>query len=257
MNTTEKSKIQRSLLSYRNILYIISCIDLVILIIIIIMLIIYYENTLAWGYLIFFVIFTPIHRSIAIIRSNLERSSNTDISKLKFILNVNGIMDINCIIMFLIGFLVILMGNVKPVWWTIFLCVIFAGTLLVVILWFYGIVFFHPNFLPIRNVNYYDILGLRWRKPTGQQITSFVNRLVLTVPESEPEIVKFSEFRSEKFGNADKCPICLDYYDNYYDNDDLLKLDCHHLFHRYCIKSWVKHKESCPICRKSILVIQI
>lgn len=36
-------------------------------------------------------------------------------------------------------------------------------------------------------------------------------------------------------------------------NDCLWKLPCKHVFHSRCVYEWLNVKDSCPICRKSVL----
>ena len=43
------------------------------------------------------------------------------------------------------------------------------------------------------------------------------------------------------------CCICLQELKN-----DILKLNCNHLFHCKCINNWTNKKNTCPICRKTI-----
>ena len=43
------------------------------------------------------------------------------------------------------------------------------------------------------------------------------------------------------------CSICLDS-----NIDDIVKLECEHLFHKNCIIQWVDIKNDCPICREKV-----
>lgn len=43
-----------------------------------------------------------------------------------------------------------------------------------------------------------------------------------------------------------KCSICQEEYEA---NDDIGKLDCGHGFHIECIKHWLAHKNTCPVCK--------
>ncbi len=48
----------------------------------------------------------------------------------------------------------------------------------------------------------------------------------------------------------DHCSIC---HENY--NSELVRvLDCGHIFHKKCIKKWIKNNPSCPNCREDVLV---
>ena len=46
-----------------------------------------------------------------------------------------------------------------------------------------------------------------------------------------------------------KCTICLEEYVN---GDDSIALPCIHIFHADCIKTWLKNKNTCPICKFEI-----
>ncbi|KAL7518135.1 hypothetical protein ACHAWX_002994 [Stephanocyclus meneghinianus] len=48
-----------------------------------------------------------------------------------------------------------------------------------------------------------------------------------------------------------KCLICQFPYEN---GDEMRQLNCHHYFHKECIDSWLKTKDTCAFCRKSIIV---
>lgn len=46
-----------------------------------------------------------------------------------------------------------------------------------------------------------------------------------------------------------RCSICLE---NYKNGDDSIVLPCIHIFHAECIKTWMKKKNACPICKNKI-----
>ena len=46
--------------------------------------------------------------------------------------------------------------------------------------------------------------------------------------------------------NNDECTICLS---NDLDNE-WVKLNCQHIFHRTCISEWLSINNTCPICRE-------
>ena len=46
-----------------------------------------------------------------------------------------------------------------------------------------------------------------------------------------------------------ECSICLIDFEN---NDDVVLLNCKHLFHYSCIVEWAHHKKDCPNCREKI-----
>jgi len=47
-----------------------------------------------------------------------------------------------------------------------------------------------------------------------------------------------------------KCSICLE---EYIENNDIIKLNCDHQYHKECIKEWLKINNNCPHCRKNII----
>ena len=50
-------------------------------------------------------------------------------------------------------------------------------------------------------------------------------------------------------GENKKCIICQDEYIN---NDRVIYLPCIHFFHKNCIKTWLKNRSECPICKFKI-----
>ena len=54
----------------------------------------------------------------------------------------------------------------------------------------------------------------------------------------------------EKLDNdKKKCTICLE---NYVNGDNTIALPCIHIFHADCIKTWLKNKTTCPMCKYEI-----
>ena len=49
--------------------------------------------------------------------------------------------------------------------------------------------------------------------------------------------------------NKKKCLICLE---NFKKGDNSIVLPCIHIFHSECIKTWMKKKNSCPLCKNKI-----
>lgn len=44
---------------------------------------------------------------------------------------------------------------------------------------------------------------------------------------------------------TNKCSICL----YKFNNKSIMKLNCDHIYHKKCIKKWLKKNNSCPLCR--------
>lgn len=51
---------------------------------------------------------------------------------------------------------------------------------------------------------------------------------------------------TKKIEDTDKCPICLQEYE---EGDKCGVLPCKHNFHDNCIRQWVDEKRNCPLCR--------
>lgn len=47
-----------------------------------------------------------------------------------------------------------------------------------------------------------------------------------------------------KYSKDIECSIC---YENLIDN--VIKTNCNHLYHKYCIETWTKQNDTCPLCR--------
>lgn len=47
------------------------------------------------------------------------------------------------------------------------------------------------------------------------------------------------------------CPIC---YDNFLDEQDIVRLKCHHGYHNSCIRKWIRRgiHTTCPLCVRQI-----
>jgi hypothetical protein len=45
------------------------------------------------------------------------------------------------------------------------------------------------------------------------------------------------------------CSICMEKYKK---NDSVIQLDCDHIFHKSCLKTWLQNHNTCPVCRYDI-----
>ena len=43
-----------------------------------------------------------------------------------------------------------------------------------------------------------------------------------------------------------KCSICLDYIKS---ENESIKTECNHIFHKTCLKTWLEYGNNCPYCR--------
>lgn len=74
------------------------------------------------------------------------------------------------------------------------------------------------------------------------QINELASRLQ-TLNQMQNSNVNFREFRQEN------CVICLERFASI---PDSIFLPCGHNFHKECIESWIRSKQTCPICRINI-----
>ena len=49
-------------------------------------------------------------------------------------------------------------------------------------------------------------------------------------------------------------PMCIFCQDNYVDGDRVRILPCKHAFHADCVDEWLKTKDTCPICKQSVVL---
>jgi hypothetical protein len=64
-------------------------------------------------------------------------------------------------------------------------------------------------------------------------------------PESRNSLQRLSYEITE--GESELCAICQH---DFADNDELLKLRCHHQFHEVCLGPWLDRNTTCPLCKQ-------
>lgn len=52
---------------------------------------------------------------------------------------------------------------------------------------------------------------------------------------------------------GETCSICLDSYKR---NDRVGQLSCGHTFHNDCIRTWLEHQKTCPLCRAQNVIVE-
>jgi E3 ubiquitin-protein ligase DOA10 len=63
-------------------------------------------------------------------------------------------------------------------------------------------------------------------------------------PEIMPRATRVKTLVMKK--SSKTCPICIEGFKE----DELIKqLPCRHIYHRGCIKQWMKKSTECPLCR--------
>ncbi|KAL4559556.1 hypothetical protein LXL04_031698 [Taraxacum kok-saghyz] len=109
---------------------------------------------------------------------------------------------------------------------------------------FYGIADMHDRHrdmrLDIDNMSYEELLALEER--IGNVNTGLTEETILKHLKPKLYVAENSH------PDIEPCCICQEEYN---DGDDLGTLDCGHDFHQGCIKKWLQHKNSCPICKST------
>jgi Ring finger domain len=65
-------------------------------------------------------------------------------------------------------------------------------------------------------------------------------------------IIMDDSAQSQEKKKEDCCSVCTEDYVN---GDEVVTTGCNHLFHARCLATWVKTKETCPICRESLVLL--
>ncbi|KAG2328307.1 hypothetical protein Bca4012_037353 [Brassica carinata] len=64
------------------------------------------------------------------------------------------------------------------------------------------------------------------------------------------KVLMFKDIKQEEGGGKQFCSICFEEYE---DEHEIIRLNkCGHIFHRFCIDSWLARHRSCPNCRRSV-----
>ena len=101
----------------------------------------------------------------------------------------------------------------------------------------------HRNF-PFHNINNRQSIGTMFQELFSDLESSGVRATDRDILNELPEtnIEDVSKLDSDK----KNCVICLEDFKN---REKAIILPCIHLFHKNCIKSWLKKNNSCPICK--------
>ncbi|CAI9267067.1 unnamed protein product [Lactuca saligna] len=109
---------------------------------------------------------------------------------------------------------------------------------------FYGIADIHDRHrdmrLDIDNMSYEELLALEER--IGNVNTGLNEETISKHLKTKQYVAETGQ------PDAEPCCVCQEEYHN---GDDLGTLDCGHDFHHGCIKQWLQHKNSCPICKST------
>ena len=73
-----------------------------------------------------------------------------------------------------------------------------------------------------------------------------LNALIQNKTDSE-QVKTIPTVRYSKKDNDDNCSVCLG---DFRVNEELFKLQCGHLYHKKCLKDWLKKSNCCPLCKR-------
>lgn len=48
-----------------------------------------------------------------------------------------------------------------------------------------------------------------------------------------------------------QCPICMEEFE---EGEAIMKVSCSHIFHDHCYKDWLRHNNTCPLCKTVIKI---
>jgi len=93
----------------------------------------------------------------------------------------------------------------------------------------------------VSDESFHDVLNLLMQSfiPRGPPPTK------ITFVESLPLVTIDSELQNAYI----RCPVCLMDYDI---EEEVLKLPCNHIYHKECIKTWLKQANTCCVCRHEL-----
>ena len=83
---------------------------------------------------------------------------------------------------------------------------------------------------------------------TINNLIFFENDEILTMENMFKNNLKIKKngYYGENKYHIKNCIIC---FENFKENEMILKLNCFHIFHKNCIENWLKKNNNCPICK--------
>ncbi|CAG7875495.1 E3 ubiquitin-protein ligase ATL31, partial [Brassica rapa] len=71
------------------------------------------------------------------------------------------------------------------------------------------------------------------------------------IETGQRKVLVFKEIEQEEEGGGKQfCSICLEEYE---DDHEIMRLNkCGHIFHHFCMDSWLARHRSCPNCLRSV-----
>jgi hypothetical protein len=112
------------------------------------------------------------------------------------------------------------------------------------------------------NITYTTIYGIDNYLNTEQELEEILNMTFQDDLENHSRnettsynlLIKTRRYKKikNKYPEEKKCSICLADYED--EDRIVVNLNCKHIFHKDCLKSWGNRSKKCPICRNEMEV---
>jgi hypothetical protein len=70
---------------------------------------------------------------------------------------------------------------------------------------------------------------------------------------NDDKFLKHSDFQLINYELESGINPCIICYNNFKQNEEIVKLPCNHYFHKSCILNWILVNSNCPLCRNNLL----
>ena len=77
-------------------------------------------------------------------------------------------------------------------------------------------------------------------------------RLIRQAEKLEKRMKKYTTTKHIKLTSKKAEELCVICQDDFKENNERSKLQCGHIYHKCCIKEWIKHKKTCPLCNTTL-----
>jgi len=67
--------------------------------------------------------------------------------------------------------------------------------------------------------------------------------------QEDLDLLKKANIEQDQVDKGIQCTTCIETFKL---GEDVIKLDCNHVFHQDCIFPWLSENRTCPICRNEI-----
>eukprot|EP00927_Polykrikos_kofoidii_P066019 TRINITY_DN61699_c0_g1_i1.p1 TRINITY_DN61699_c0_g1~~TRINITY_DN61699_c0_g1_i1.p1 ORF type:complete len:338 (-),score=23.68 TRINITY_DN61699_c0_g1_i1:34-1047(-) len=97
-----------------------------------------------------------------------------------------------------------------------------------------------------------------WISPVAILIASRLRSRVLVLAKRgwtpQDVLARFPILPASGVDTSTECPVCLA---SWHDSSSWMELPCRHLFHKTCIKRWLRRSCLCPVCRQDVKALRL